>query len=114
MMSFDKDKTGWLYLIENRQLKARKFGITNNLEQRLGQHGLDWEVVFAYHHNGWMVAILESQLKAWISGRVKPTTITNDDMHHNGASETYPINWRVSNKKVLKYLTQLIAAVSHK
>jgi hypothetical protein len=113
MMSFDRDQFGWLYIIENRKLKARKFGITNNLESRLNQHGRDWEVVYANRNNGVFISVTETLLKKFISDKLPLRTVTYDEMRHTGFTETFKMSRRLSNRKIVKYIRNLIEALQN-
>ena len=111
MMSFDKEQLGWFYIIENAQLKARKFGIANSLEARLNQHGRDWEVVYAYRNNGVFISVMETLLKAYISNRLPLSKVSYEEMRHTGFTETFPMSWKLSNKKLVRYIRRLISAL---
>jgi hypothetical protein len=112
-MSFDRDQFGWLYIIENRKLKARKFGITNNLESRLNQHGRDWEVVYANRNNGVFISVTETLLKKFISDKLPLRTVTYDEMRHTGFTETFKMSRRLPNRKIVKYIRKLIEALQN-
>lgn len=115
MMSFDKSKPGWLYIIENTKQRSRKFGITNSIESRLAAHGKDWEVVLLrYHHSGLVLSIMESQVKAFVLGRVQLGSVQADDMKHSGHTETFTISRRMSMRKLRKYISALFDYFSHK
>lgn len=111
MMSFDKEQFGWLYIIQSKRLSARKFGITNNLESRLIQHGRDWEVVYAYRNNGVFISVMETLLKAYIGSRLPLSKLDFRDMKSSGFTETFPMSMRLSNRKILRYCNRLIDAL---
>lgn len=112
-MGFNKDLPGWVYILQHRKLPARKFGITNELEARLMQHGYEWDVVIAYRTTGWAAAIIEANLKEYISSRLPLSKLSSDEMKHTGHSETFPTSWRLSNKKICKHIYNVVAAMSH-
>ena len=100
---------GLAYFIENKELRARKIGITNTHKTRRRLEGFQqagWTIVSTWEHESGIVAkLLETALlKSWIRGELQlPAFLDRQDMSNlNGQSETFseegPTNFEVCQK----------------
>lgn len=100
---------GLAYFIENKELNARKIGITNTHKTRRRLEGFQqagWTIVSTWEHESGIVAkLLETALlKTWIRGELQlPAFLARQDMSNmNGHSETFswegPTNFEVCQK----------------
>ncbi len=89
---FDNTKPGWLYLIENLELRAGKLGISNHETKRLEEYQSGWKHVRTWHHtSGLAIRATETKILRHIRSELGlPQFLTDQDMGHaGGASETF-------------------------
>ncbi len=89
---FDNTKPGWLYLIENHELRAGKLGISNHKTRRLEEYQSGWKHVHTWHHNsGLAIRATETKILRYIRQELRlPQFLSDQEMGHaGGASETF-------------------------
>jgi predicted GIY-YIG superfamily endonuclease len=111
-LAFDRNKSGWFYIIENQKLGYYKVGICNVLETRIKQHGNGWTVLFAYRSKGSDVAMLEAICISWIMSRGAKTKAASTLMRYGGHTETFKMTRRVSYKNLHRFLNRKILEIT--
>ena len=90
---FDPNKPAILYFIANKELAARKVGITNTGSTRLYEFGkAGWQQLFLYETaNGHDVRTVENAMFAWLRKEHQlPQHLAAEDMKRTqGATETF-------------------------
>ena len=91
---YDPTKTGLFYFIWNKDLQARKVGITNpdSKMKRLGTFGEGWTVITTFtEEDGLLIRDLETRLLRWLRKDLGlPSYLGKEDMGKGGGwSETF-------------------------
>lgn len=105
---FDNTKPGWLYLIENRNLLSRKFGISNHRTKRLLEYEQGWEAVAIWASgDGLLIRDLETAILGHIRKDLGlPTFLGAIEMGRAGGhSETFSIEGSSNQELIQKVWT---------
>jgi len=101
---FDNTKPGWLYLIENSSLRARKIGISNFETKRIENYEATWSVIATWQsESGLLIRNLETEMLKVIRFEAGlPRYLSQVDMGRaGGASETFSIEG-ITNDEIIR------------
>jgi hypothetical protein len=111
---FSPSAPGILYFIENRELRARKIGITNSKAKtdRLGSFILNgWTVLLSVSNNdGQKVADAEFMLFRWLRQELKlPVYLGKADMANmTGNTETFASDSGPANQEIIQKIREIL------
>jgi hypothetical protein len=101
---FDQTVRSTFYFIENKELNARKIGITNYGTKRLKRMlNKGWVIVYSFSDDdGLLVNMLETKLKRWIKKEcgLSPVLKNKDMGGLGGWSETFTVDI-ISNEEIM-------------
>ena len=106
---FDNTKPGWLYLIENVSLKARKIGISNHETKRVNEYLEGWTLVHIWQdESGEKIRRLETHSLRHIRKTLGlPRYLSHQEMGHaGGSSETFS-GEGVSNDELIQHISEI-------
>jgi ribosomal protein S27AE len=89
---FDNTKPGWFYLIENKEFRSRKVGISNHATKRLNEYESGWVLINTWaDESGLKIRRLETLVLQFIRRDLGlPVHLANQEMGRaGGSSETF-------------------------